>query len=228
MKEKRSPNEVLKRFRIVPHYYDQKTEYFHCNTKRTWQIYLTNHFSKKLAKSDLDFNKAISNASFRLCGLETKLGVLLSDDELHIDGHQNLSGAVRPSIVIDCVLSTYSILEGLSMLSYLSNVDTERRATEIAKKKRGDKISKGIKYEIKRSVSSKIQDLRKLRDRCIHQDCADQKDDLDYAQTFETGSLKPYLEILTEYLKVMTDSEYLYPDTNLSEFWALNHRKLSF
>lgn len=125
-KNKNGKTETLMRFHLAATEFETPNLYYHCNTKRTWQSYLTSAFKESFSESKFDYGKAISNASFRLAGLEVKVGLLLADDEAKIRKNQTLSGAVRPSIVIDSILSTFSILEGLTMLSYLANLKQDR------------------------------------------------------------------------------------------------------
>ncbi|MEM8776424.1 MAG: hypothetical protein AAGF53_15420 [Pseudomonadota bacterium] len=223
MRIKRKPSfEILKRFQLIPTEYGTPAVFFHCNTPKTWQNFIKAHFTKRLSEKELKFQKTISNASFRLAGLEMKIGLLLADDEAKVIGSKTLSDAIRPSIVIDSVLSTFSILEGLTILSYLSSLSAEYRIGQIARKKRGNKISKGLKVSMGKSFSSEVNRLRTLRDRCIHQDSADLKDGRDYEHVFRTDELRPHIELLHSYLKSLETEKPRLPETNLKEFWSLD------
>lgn len=217
------PQELIKRFQIVPIEYGSQQNYYHCNTKRTWQTYLNSYFRSHLNERQISFNKTVSNASFRISGLELKIGILLADDEARVGRNQTLSGAVKPSIVIDVVLSTFSILEGLTMLSFVSSLTPDKQSEIISKENRGDKISKGLQAATGSPHKSKVKKLRELRDRCIHQDHADLKEGLDYEHIFETAAIRPHVELLYNYLKSLETEENQLPDTNLREFWSLDY-----
>lgn len=223
-RSKQINREPVKRFYIAAVEYDTPSGFHHCSTKREWQSYLTNFYGPKLDKETIDYTKAISNAAFRICGLELKIGLLLASDEAKLAKKKYLSGAVEPSIVMDSALSIFSILEGLTLLTFLTSIPTERVAGEVAKTNRGDKISKGLKYAIKRNVSSEVASLRDLRDRCIHQDCADLKDGLDYEHAFESTSIRGHCGLLFEFLKSMETPENPMPDTNINDFFLLSNQ----
>ncbi len=225
MRKKRKPieRERTKRFYIGAVEYETPSAFHHCSTKREWQTYLFNFFSLKLDRAEIDYSKAISNASFRICGLELKIGILLANDEAKIAKKKYLSGAVEPSLVMDSALSIFSILEGLTFLSFLTSLPTERVAAEVARNPRGEKIAKGLKHAIHRNVSSEVKKLRDLRDRCIHQDCADLKDGLDYEHTFESNAIRAHCGLLFDFLKSMESPENAMPDTNINDFFLLSY-----
>lgn len=222
-RKKQVSREPIKRFFIAAVEYDTPSGFHHCSTKREWQSYLTDYYGPKLNRETIDYTKAISNAAFRICGLELKIGLLLANDEAKLARKKYLSGAVEPSIVMDSALSIFSILEGLTLLTFLTSIPTERVAGEVARKNRGDKIPKGLKYAIKRNVSSEVANLRDLRDRCIHQDCADLKDGLDYEHAFESKSIRAHCGLLFEFLKSMETPENPMPDTNINDFFLLSN-----
>jgi hypothetical protein len=224
-KNKLIDRERIKRFFVAPVEYETPSGFHHCSTKREWQNYLTNHYSSKLNKTEIDYSKAISNASFRICGLELKLGILLANDEAIIANKKYLSGAIEPSIVMDSVLAIYSVLEGLTYLSFLMSIPADQVITEVVRIPRGDKIAKGMKHSIGRKVSSEVGNLRALRDRCVHQDCADLKDGLDYEHTFASASIRAHCGLLFDFLKSMETSENLMPDTNINDFFLLSSPK---
>lgn len=215
-------HERIKRFFIGAVEYETPSGFHHCSTKREWQTYLINFFSLKLDRSEIDYAKAISNAAFRICGLELKIGILLANDEAKIANKKYLSGAVEPSVVMDSALSIFSVFEGLTFLSFLTSIPKERVAAEVARNPRGDKIAKGLKHAINRNVSSEVANLRNLRDRCIHQDCADLKDGLDYEHTFESNAIRAHCGLLFEFLKSMESPENAMPDTNINDFFLLS------
>lgn len=222
-KSKRIGREPIKRFFIGAVEYETPSGFYHCSTKRQWQTYLTDFYGAKLDRKTIDYSKAISNAAFRICGLELKIGILLANDEAKLAQKQYLSGAVEPSIVMDSALSIFSILEGLTFLTFLTSLPPERVGQEVAKEKRGDKIGKGLKHAIDRNVSSEVKKLRELRDRCIHQDCADLKDGVDYEHAFESRSIKSHCGLLFDFLKSMETKENPMPDTNINDFFILSN-----
>jgi hypothetical protein len=215
--------ETLMRFHVTATEFETASQYYHCNTKKTWQGFLTEHFAEKFCDRNFHYNKSISNASFRLAGLEIKIGLLLADDEAKIRKKQTLSGAVRPSIVIDSVLSIYSILEGLTMLSYLASLEENTFVEVIKRDRRGKRISDGFSIATNENRDQTIKQLTDLRDRCIHQDCADLKDGLDYEHVFETASLRPHVELLHKYLVALETKNSSLPETNFREFWVLDY-----
>ena len=219
--KKNITREPVKRFFVGAVEYETPSGFHHCSTKREWQTYLTNFFGPRIDAAIIDYTKAISNAAFRICGLELKIGLLLANDEAKLAKKKYLSGAVEPSIVMDSALAIFSILEGLTLLTFLTSLPTERVVVEVAKKNRGEKIAKGLKYAIKRNVSSEVAKLRDLRDRCIHQDCADLKDGLDYEHAFESTSIRAHCGLLFEFLKSMETPENPMPDTNINDFFLL-------
>jgi len=206
----------FKRFKIVSDTPVDKFTYYHCNTKSSWYEYLNSHFDKKLFFETLNYRRTTSNAAFRLSGLEIKVGILLMNEDQ--SKHPTVSGAVLPSIVMDSVLAIYSILEGLSVLSYFSSIPDCRRQKEIYQSERKGKIPKGIKHELGKNVSAKFKALKALRDRCMHQDCADLLDKPDYGEVFETKKITPHLTLLANYLASMRSENNPLPDSNLFEF----------
>lgn len=216
----------MTRFVISPLEQDTPLKYYHCNTKREWQTYLHGYFDHKLSLSEIGFDKTISNASFRLSGLEVKVGLLLGDHEQSQLNKNLISGAVRPSIVIDCVLSIYSILEGLGPLAHIANTPAPYRNSIINADSRADKIAKGIKSVTGLTWNKNLNALRDLRDRCIHQDVADRKDDKDYMHVFQIDRIVPHLTMIHSFLSALGTEENIMLETNLSDFFT--HTRLPY
>lgn len=227
----------IHRFVVVPHQYNGQAapKFYHCCTKRQWQTFITPYFSDFLSLSELAFDHTISNASFRLSALEVKIGLLLADDEARTPRQTPaeiglLSGAVRPGLVIDCVLAMYSIFEGLGTLSKIAHTPREHRQKFLAannsnekqikkvKLARKNQIAKGVEAVTGTRCNQELSSLTKLRDRCIHQDCADLQGDLDYEHVFETNALYKSVELLCQFLLAMRSDDRSIPQSNLLEF----------
>lgn len=205
------------RFILVPLEFESKRRYYHCCTKREWQVFLNSYFEKHLNIHEIDFKKTTDNASFRLTGLEIKIGLLLATLESEQGGQsQTLSGAILPSIVIDTVLSLFSIFEGLGTLSHIAHTKPDFRGKLIEESQRGGKIMKGIRAVVRKNPKKVIQDLRDLRDRCMHQDRADLLPGKDYEHTFGINKIVEPISLLHEFLEAMADSNSPLPNTNLS------------
>jgi hypothetical protein len=210
---------VSKRFHVVSTEYETEPSVHFCNSNKKWERFLNARFSHGLKGSCVQFQKVTSNASFRIVGLELKVGLLLSDDEFRIRRGKLLESFQRPPLVMDSVLAIYGILEGLSMLSYFESLPPNLRDSEINKGSRGDKISKGIKAATGENVSAKVLQLKQLRNRCMHQDEADRLQGYDFELTFDVRSLRPHVGLLYEYLASLASLQSPLPDTNLNEFW---------
>jgi hypothetical protein len=206
------------RFALVPYEYQSKARYTHCNTKRTWQIFLTNHFKEELNTKEIRYDRTVANAALRIAGLEIKIGMLLADHEQRKYGEHILSGTIRPSIVIDCVLSIFSILEGLGTLSYLSSASPNLENARTQDSSRYRKWEDGVKERISRPIDDVLSKLRMLRDRCIHQDRADLKDDHDYEYIFEIAAISEIIAILNDFLLSLSSEKNPIPQTNFGEF----------
>ena len=222
------------RFAIVPHEYAGQTKprYFHCCTKREWQSYISPYFEQRFYSNEISYSKTVSNASFRLPTLEIKLGLLLADDEVRVPQNSAndvglLSGAVRPGFVIDSVLSIFSLLEGLGTLSWIASLPGPDRSSLKNRQSRKNKFTQGVAMTIGRECNIEIDHLTSLRDRCIHQDCADLQDDLDYKHVFMTSALMTSVSLLNEYLDALGDGKRTMPKSNLDLFVQETRRPAS-
>jgi len=145
----------------------------------------------------------------------------MADDDAE---NPTLDGGVKPSIVIDTVLSLYSIFEGLGTLLFLMNKPWEERTNptdkslEKEKKRRRGKWKAAIGEHLKQDVSSEIESLVHLRDRCIHQDQADLKNETDYDKTFDPSAISPHFKLLDKLLRSLSTKHNAYPKTPISEF----------
>jgi hypothetical protein len=203
-------------FKLVSTNVPTPERFYHCSTKNEWLRFLKKHYEKKLLWCEIDYEKTLSNAAFRLCGIEIKFGLLLTHN-VAVKAEQNgsISGAVLPSIVIDLVLAIYSTLEGLGTLSFIASMPPPAQQTEVDKTSRKRKFPKGIKAATGEDVKKQMEILIKLRDRCIHQDEADRADGKDYEQVFSMAALSEPLRILGLFLKSMEADENEIPSTNL-------------
>ncbi|MCA0961260.1 hypothetical protein [Salipiger bermudensis] len=208
---------IPNRFRLVADPEIPGYDFFQGNTKRTWFEFLNKRFEDEFVFDQIDYRKTTSNAAFRLAGLEVKFGLLrLNEERINGGCPETLSGAILPSIAIDSALAIYSVLEGLTMLSYFCSLTaSDMRTEEILKKDRGDKFAKGFKFETSCKATKEIAALKDLRHRCMHQDYADRKDGPDYGEVFEWTKISPHFDLLSRYLTGVALKSDCPPDSNL-------------